>query len=88
MSDCLESRILKFKLNSVHLKKLLILLIKRVFRLLDDSDECRFVKVIKRDYYGKSADELRNDSVFYNVVRDYVLVNALCNLFLFRCLFG
>ena len=79
LAECL---VLKLKLDSVHRKKLLVLLVKRTARLFYDSHKRVLVKIFKRHDNGKSTDKLGDKSVFYNVVRGNVLVNALFDLYL------
>ena len=82
MCNSAECRVFEFELDAVERKKLLVLLIKRVFRLFYNSYERVLVEVVESYYNRQSADKLGNDTVFDDVVRDNVLVNSARNLFL------
>ena len=64
------------------------MLIESVFGLLKYSYKRRLVKIVKRDYNGKSADKLGNYAVLDYVVSYNVLVNTALNLFLCGDLLG
>ena len=84
LGDGLTSAVRKLQLNAVQREQFGILLDDRILRLAQDADERRFVEIVQRRDDRQSAHQLGNQTVFDDVMRIDVAVNACRRLFFLR----
>ena len=73
LGDQLHSLRRKFKLYAVQVKQLLILLYQSILRLCQDADQGLLIQHIQRLNHRHTADELRNQPEFNQVLRHHLL---------------